>query len=260
MYLWKYWRESRIIFGISMLGIAVLALLVFKGVWYIGNNSGHPDPRGIAQFFIISMYLQVPVFAFLAWVMGSFGVGRDMGEDSGSFLLTRPQRRYWFLWRDWGFGFTQLVVAIVLVNLLIGYLVHGLSGAGGGPFSGTIVFGDVFSPLPLSAAMGLNCLTIVLFAGLIFGVTYFSTIAMKHARGIMLGAGIILGYLILRALMQHYWSVDLPSLLLQAFDLSPRSHNSMGLLDQLGLAVALRGAVVLLIPLAAQVVLERAEI
>ena len=74
--------------------------------------------------------------------------------------------------------------------------------------------------------MGLNCLTIVLFAGLIFGVTYFSTIAMKHARGIMLGAGIILGYLILRALVQHYWSVDLPSLLLQAFDLSPLSHNS----------------------------------
>jgi hypothetical protein len=76
----------------------------------------------------------------------------------------------------------------------------------------------------------------------------------------MLGAGIILGYLILRALVHHYWSVDLPSLLLQAFDLSPISHNSMGLSDQLGLAVALRGAVVLLIPLAAQVVLERAEI
>ena len=35
MYLWKYWRESRIVFGISMLGIAVLALLVFRGVWHI---------------------------------------------------------------------------------------------------------------------------------------------------------------------------------------------------------------------------------
>lgn len=260
MYLWKYWRESRIIFGISMLGIAVLALLVFKGVWYIGNNSGRPDPRGIAQFFMVSVYLQVPVFAFLAWVMGSFGVGRDLGEDSGSYLLTRPRHRYWFLWRDWGFGFVQLVVAIILVNLLLGYLVHSLSGAGGGPFSGTIVFGDPSSPLPLSAVMGLNCLTIVLFSGLIFGVTYFSTIAVKHARGVMLGAGIILGYLILRAVVQHYWSVDLPSLLLQAFDLSPISHNSMGLSDRLGLAVVLRAAVVLLFPVTAQVILERSDI
>ena len=260
MYLWKYWRESRIIFGISMLGIAVLGILVFKGVWYIGNNSGRPDPRQIAQFFIVSLYLQVPVFAFLAWVMGSFGVGRDLGEDSGSYLLTRPRRRYWFLWRDWGFGLAQLVFAIVLVNLLFGYLIHSLLGAGGSPFSGAIVFGEMSSPLPLSVVMGLNCLTIVLFAGLIFGVTYFSTITVKHARGVMLGAGIIFGYLILRAVVAHYWSVDLPNLRLQAFDFSSVSRDSRGLSNQLGLAVAMRTVVMLLFPAAAQVVLERAEI
>ena len=143
MYLWKYWRESRIVFGMSMLGIAVLAFLVFRGVWHFEHDSGHfgrPDPGAMAKAVVVSLYMQVPVFAFLAWVMGSFGVGKNLGEDSGSYLLTRPRPRRWFLWRDWGFGFLQLVWAAVLVNLLLGHLVHRLSGAGGGPFSGAIAF------------------------------------------------------------------------------------------------------------------------
>jgi hypothetical protein len=135
MYLWKYWRESRIAFGVSMLCVVLLAWLVFKGVWHIDDpgHSGRPDQATIAKMLMVSLYLQVPVSAFLAWVMGSFGVGRDLGEGSGSYLLTRPRRRRWFLWHDWGFGFLQLVWTIVLVNLLIGYLVHRLLGAGGQP-------------------------------------------------------------------------------------------------------------------------------
>jgi hypothetical protein len=263
MYLWKYWRESRIVFSISMLGIAVLALLIFRAVWHIEIDSAHfgkPGEGDMAKFLVVSLYMQVPIFAFLAWVMGSFGVGKNLGEDSGSYLLTRPRQRRWLLWRDWGFGFLQLVWAAVLVNLLLGHLVHRLSGAGGGPFNGAIAFGEMSRPIPLIAVIGLNFLTIVLFAGLIFGVTYFSTIAMKHARGVMLGAGILLGYLILGAVVKHYWSVDLPGLLLQEFDLPPLSGNSMGLSGHLGLAVAIHAAVMLLFPVAAQVILERSEI
>jgi len=260
MYLWKYWRESRIVFGISMFGIAVLTFLVFRGVWHFEHDPGHfgrPDSGAMAKLLVVSLYMQVPVFAFLAWVMGSFGVGRNLGEDSGSYLLTRPRPRRWFLWHDWGFGFLQLVWAAVLVNLLLGYLIHRLSGAGGGPFSGAIAFGDMSRPIPLIVVIGLNFLTIVLFAGLIFGVTYFSTITMKHARGVMLGAGIVLGYLILGAVVRHYWSVDLPSLLLQEYDL-PRVSGELS--SHLGLAVAIRAAVILLFPVVAQVILEQSEI
>jgi hypothetical protein len=261
MYLWKYWRESRIVFGISMLCVALLAWLVFKGTWHIDLNGRGPGPRDIPKILMISLYLQVPVTAFLAWLMGSFGVGRDLGEGSGSYLLTRPRRRRWFLWRDWGFGFLQLVWAIVLVNLLIGYLVHRLLGAGGGPFGGSVMLRDMASPVPLVAIMGLHCLIIVLFAGLIFGVTYFSTIAVKHARGVMLGAGIILGYLILGAVVHHYWpAIELPDLLMQAFQTSPVSNEPVSLSNQLGLSLAMRAAVMLLFPLAAQAILERSDI
>jgi len=264
MYLWKYWRESRIAFVVSMLCVALFAWLVFKGVWHIGHDPGSsegPGPAGIAKMLMVSLYLQVPVFAFLAWVMGSFGVGRDLGEGSGSYLLTRPRQRWWFLWHDWGFGFVQLVWAIVLINLLIGYLVHRLLGAGGNPFGGSVMLRDMASPVLLAEIMGLNCLIIMLFAGLIFGITYFSTIAVKHARGVMLGAGIILGYLILGALIHHYWpAIELPNLIMRAFQTSPVSNEPVSLSDQLGLSLAIRAAVMLLFPVAAQVVLERSDI
>ena len=263
MYLWKYWRESRIAFGVSMLCVVLLAWLVFKGVWHIDDpgHSGRPDQTTIAKMLMVSLYLQVPVSAFLAWVMGSFGVGRDLGEGSGSYLLTRPRRRRWFLWHDWGFGFLQLVWTIVLVNLLIGYLVHRLLGAGGNPLSGSIMLRDMASPVPVAEIIGLNCLIIVLFAGLIFGVTYFSTIAVKHARGVMLGAGIILGYLVLGALMHHYWpAIELPKLVMRAFQTSPVSNEPVSLAGQLGMSLAVRAAVMLLFPFAAQVILERSDI
>jgi hypothetical protein len=260
MYLWKYWRESRVVFSISMLGIAVLAWAVLKGTWHIGLNGRGPGPQDIPKILMASLYLQVPVSGFLAWVMGSFGVGRDLGEGSGSYLLTRPRRRYWFLWRDWGFGFLQLVWAIVLANLLIGYFVYRLIGAGSNSDAGSVMLRDMVLPVPLTAMMGLNCLIIVLFAGLIFGVTYFSTIAVKHARGVMLGAGLILGYLILGAVVRHYWSVDLPSLVSRPFELSPVSGVPVSLPNQLSLVLVIRAAVMLLFPVAAQMLLKRSEI
>jgi hypothetical protein len=265
MYLWKYWRESRILFGMSMLGIAVLAWLVLKGTWHISlgqSDSGMPDPRrDIPKILMASLYLQVPVSAFLAWVMGSFGVGRNLGEDSGSYLLTRPRRRYWFLWRDWGFGFLQLVFVIVLANLLIGYLVHRLLGAGGGPLNGSVMLRDVVSPVPLAVVTGLNCLAMIAFAGLIFGITYFSTICMKHARGVMLGAGIVLGYLILSAVVRHYWpAIELPNLLMRVFQTSPVSNEPVNLSEHAGLTLAVRAVVMMLFPVGAQMILERSEI
>ena len=245
-----------------MLCVVLLAWLVFKRVWHIDDpgHSGRPDQATIAKMLMVSLYLQVPVSAFLAWVMGSFGVGRDLGEGSGSYLLTRPRRRRWFLWHDWGFGFVQLVWAIV-VNLLIGYLVHRLLGAGGNPFAGSVMLRDMASPMPVAEIIGLNCLIVVLFAGLIFGVTYFSTIAVKHARGVMLGAGIILGYLVLGALVHHYWpAIEFPKLVMRAFQTSPVSNEPVSLSDQLGLSLAMRAAVMLLFPVAAQVLLERSDI
>jgi len=263
MYLWKYWRESRIVFCVSMLCVVLFAWLVFKGVWHIDDSShfDRPDQAAIAKMLMISLYLQVPVSAFLAWVMGSFGVGRDLGEGSGSYLLTRPRPRRWFLWHDWGFGFLQLVWAIALVNVLIGYLVHRLVGAGGNPFSGSVMLRDMASPVPVAEIIGLNFLIIVLFAGLIFGVTYFSTIAMKHARGVMLGAGIILGYLILAAVVHHYWpAIELPDLVMRAFQTSPVSRDPVSLSNQLGISLVMRAAVMLLFPVAAQLILERSDI
>jgi hypothetical protein len=249
MYLWKYWRESRLVFGISMGCVAVLAYLVFKGVWHIQHDPprhfSELGPQQLAQFGFVIAYAQAPVFAFLAWLMGSHGVGRDLGEGSGSFLFTRPERRSGFLWRDWCFGLAFLLPAMVMANLLIGYMIHRLMLASVSLSGGHAMLSDG-SSIALIGLMGRDLIAVMLFTGLIFGVTYFSTIVVKHARGVMLGAGILVGYLALGAIVHHYWpDVTLPSLVMLHFGTSE---------------IAARAAVMLLFPLAAQQILERSEL
>src|SRR5580698_10048841 len=103
MYLWKYWRESRIVFGVSMACLALLAFGLFRGVVRIETNDPNfvtAGPRGLMNVISAIPNLLAFPFAFLAWLMGSFGVGRDLGEGSGSYIFTRPRRRSWFLWHD----------------------------------------------------------------------------------------------------------------------------------------------------------------
>jgi hypothetical protein len=255
MYLWKYWRESRTVSSIAILCIAAFVLLIFKG-----RIEAPKDPRQIAQVTAVLLYLQLLPIGLLAWLMGGYGVGRDLGDGSGSYLLTRPRPRRWFTWRDWGFGLAHVAAAIVLMNLLAGYMLHRLASASGGLWSGAIPFRDMAAPVKITTLMGLNSLTLLLLGGLVFGLTYCSTIAVKHARGLMLGAGILIGYAILRGVFEIYApAVALPSLMLREFQLSTGS-GPVALANSLGLEAAIRAVVVMLFPFAAQVILERSEI
>ena len=58
--------------------------------------------NGNQIYLLIAAGLTLP-FAFLALKFGSFGVGRDLGEGSGSFLFSRPRSRAFFVWSDWGY-------------------------------------------------------------------------------------------------------------------------------------------------------------
>jgi hypothetical protein len=256
MYLWKYWRESRIVSTIAVLCLAAAVLLTFKG-----RLEPPTDPAELSKVAAVFLYVQLAPVALLAWLMGGFGVGRDLGDGSGSFLLTRPRLRRWFSWRDWGFGLAHIAVAVVVLNLLFGYVLHRLAGASGLSWSGALSFRDMQTPVKITYLMSLNCMTLLLFGGLVFGVTYCSTIAVKHARGVMLGAAILIGYLILVGLLHHYLpAVDLPSLLLQEFRFSRASGGPVAITDPLRLEIMARAAVMLALPVAAQLILERSDI
>jgi hypothetical protein len=246
MYLWKYWRESRITFGISMLLVALL-------LWGALKATIGPREQGLQVTADISLLmgglLRLP-FGFLAWRFGSFGVGRDLGERSGSYLFTRPRSRAFFVWNDWGFGMAQLLMAAVAANFVLGLGIYRASTDHIVHIAGEQVsLGFIFS---------LHCAASLLLMGLIFGLTYFSSVLVKN-RGLMLSVGILLAYLIIGAVVEHYWpSVKLPNLTLTEFNQSP--YGKISFAPHLGLSIALRTAVALVFPVAAQFLLQMRDI
>ena len=251
MYLWKYWRESRILFGISLLAIVILTIAILRE--HLGG-SGHSGNAQLFQVWSVFLVLQILPLCFVAWIFGSFGVGRDLGERSGSFIFSRPQNRAWFIWRDWGFGMAQLLIITICFNLAGWLQVHRVLVAMDGSSREIILSHSG----PASTLTAVAALSAFLLAALVFSLTYFSTILIKNARGLFLSAGVFLGYLVLCMVVKHYWQVELPSLLLQPF--AHANPMSGGIADHLSMAVTIRAILVLIFPFAAQFTLDRADI
>ncbi len=252
MYLWKYWRETRVVALISLALVGVLFVLVLKE---------HPTvsgPQAIGQLSMIlpvSLYFQTAPIGLLGWLLGSCGVGRDLGDRTGAYLFTRPRRRAYFVWRDWAFGMAEMLPIVVLLNLALGYQVHRLLAAAGDPLHGSVLLSR--EPVGLAHVVALTCCAGFLLNGLIFSVTYFSTVLVKHSKGIMLAAVLVLGYLVLGIVVSHYWpAVHLPGLVLPEFALQTMS----GIGENLWISIVARAGVILLFPLAAQVLLEKSDL
>ncbi|MFZ0662978.1 MAG: hypothetical protein WAM66_09825 [Acidobacteriaceae bacterium] len=258
MYLSKQWRESRILSGIAVLALILLLFLAVKAGFAVDTVHVSNDNRdGFRMLFIPLFYIEAILVAFWGWLAAGIGVGKNLGEESGSFLLTRPRRRAWFLWSDWGYAMVQIAAIIVLANLMIGFLLAHILGLLHRPES--IQLADHAQPISLFAIMALVSVGVLLFAGLIYGLTYFSTIVLRRAAGVMLGAGILVAYLILRGLIAHYYpSVQLPNLIPNLFNFN---HNSFyGLSNNIGWSLLARAAVMMAFPVAAQFILDRSEI
>jgi hypothetical protein len=258
MYLSKQWRESRIISVIAALGLALLLFGVIKATLKIGD--GHlegNDPRAFPMMFVALFYVEAVLVAFWGWLAGSIGTGKNLGEESGSFIFTRPRRRAWFLWNDWGFGMAQLALILLLANLIIGFFLEHLKTLM--HISGGVQLTPYSNPIPMLALLFLVGLGALLFSGLVYSVTYFSTIVLQRMSGVLLGAGILVGYIVLRLVIAHYYpSIQLPNPIPSLFNLDHHAFN--GLSDHLGLSLAVRAVVMLAFPVAAQVILDRAEI
>ncbi|MGA7156474.1 MAG: hypothetical protein WBY53_06495 [Acidobacteriaceae bacterium] len=239
MYLWKYWRESRITFASSFAVALLLCALIFIDIF--------PDPT-----FMRSPALIVPLI-FLAWRFGSFGIGRDLDDNCGSYLFTRPRSHSFFVWRDWGFGLAQLTVIAIALNVLIA-LAGQMQNAAEHHTNPTP------SSLSLPAVIALNCVTDLLIVALVFGTTYLCTVLLK-LKGLIFAAGILLSYpLCVVLIVKHYWpTVHLPNLILTAFI---RSANGTitHLADHLALSIAARAAIPLLFPFAAILLLQRRDV
>lgn len=259
MYLSKQWRESRIVSILAILGLALLLALVVKGVTAI--DTVHFDNRnyngGFGSAFVPLFYVEAVLIGFWGWLIAGIGIGKNLGEDSGSFLLTRPHRRAWFLWSDWGYAMAQVTAIIVLTNLMIGLLMAHILHLMHLPAVVPLIEGG--QSVSLFAMMVLVSVGVLLFAGLIYGVSYFCTVLIQRTSGVMLGAGIFVLYEIARTLVMHYFpSVVFPHLITGLFNID--HHRFSGFSGNLAIEFIARAFVMMAFPIAAQLVLERSEI
>lgn len=260
MYLSKQWRESRILSVLAVLGLVLLLALVVKGAVAIDtvdfgkvrNNHGK-----FGDAFIPLFYVEAVLIGFWGWLIAGIGVGKNLGEDSGSFLLTRPHSRAWFLWSDWGYAMAQIAAIIVLANLMIGLLVAHILHLMHLPAA--IEFPEPGRSISVFAFMVILSVGVLLFAGLIYGLTYFSTIVLKRSIGVMLGAGILVAYLIISGLVHYYYpTIHLPNLIIPIFQWEPLKLPFAS--NNLALKMVARAAVMMAFPVAAQFILDRSEI
>jgi hypothetical protein len=254
MYLWKCWRDTRNVLGVSLLLIGILLVFVLRQNIVLNQHAPFEKIPLIFPFFLT---IQAFPVGFVAWLLGTFGVGRDLGDRGGSYLFTRPRSRAYFVWCDWGIGMAQLVPIVVLLNVVLGVLLHKLFVAVGDPLHGSVVIGG--RQVTLAFIVWLNFGAAFLLAGLVYSLTYFSTVLLKHAKGIIYGAGVLVGYLFLEQVVPHYWpGIHLPGLMLQGF--IPSSRDVIGISNHLGISVATRVAIILFFPLATQFVLQKTDI
>jgi hypothetical protein len=244
MYLWKLWRESRTALSAVVLAlIALFVLLISIQIrWHMQDNP--PQRVMLAALAFVPFFQAIP-FGFLGWALGSLGIGRDLGEGSGSYLLSRPKPRRYFVWCDWLFGIAILLTLSVALNAGL-WLAAGESVADKLNWHrGSVSF------------IHLVCFawaSTLLFSALIFSLTYFSTVLIKHSRGILLSAGLLIGYTIAGMVIRHYWpNVEFPDLLLRTW------KSSGGFADHLAESITIRALLLLLFPAAAQLLLQRTE-
>jgi hypothetical protein len=254
MYLWKCWRDTRIVLVASLVCIGVLFVSIVSKDIVIDRHAPFERLSNILPF---ALTIQAFPISFVAWLLGSFGVGRDLGERSGSYIFTRPKSRAYFVWCDWGVSMAQLLPIAALLNLMLGVLLHRILVAVGDPLHGSVLIAG--RPVTLAFIVWLNFGAAYLLAGLVFSLTYFSTVMTKHAKGLIYGAGVLVGYIFLEMIVPHYWpGIHLPHLVLQEF---VQSHLVVrDISSYLGVSAVIRGAIILVFPFAAQLVLQKIDI
>jgi hypothetical protein len=110
----------------------------------------------------------------------------------------------------------------------------------------------------MASILLLHCVAGLLLVGSMFGLTYLCQV-LTRGRGALLAIGVVLVYLIAKAVVKYKWpSITLPDLTLTEFTGNPVAGVSFA--DRLGLAIGLRSAVALLFPVAAQLLLQQRDI
>lgn len=113
MYLWKCWRDTRMVLFVST-GVAVIVMPTSVLVLGAGllTDSG-PMSVSSTLFLITSL---------MAIGLGALAASEQFGDKTVQFLYTKPRRRAYFVWVNWAVGCVELLF-VALVDLLVGWFV-----------------------------------------------------------------------------------------------------------------------------------------
>jgi hypothetical protein len=246
MYLLKSWREARLsvaIFTVPLVFVIYQFLRHAPGNIVIGSQAS--TEWLLTRFLSISGILLL----FVAWSLGGDGIGHEIAEDRGAFMLTRPRMRRFFIWSDSGFSFGLMAVLAWGMTLLfvLMILVHVIKLP---PWMSLSAL--PFLLIPLSG---------MVFAGLIYAVTYLCTMLIprdKTARVISVAVLLAYAYLHLKAFREWGGATQyfFPSWWVDPF---PYQYSS-AVAPHLWLELGGRVIAILVLLIIAQLVLERREI
>ena len=228
MYLWKCWRETRfftIVFLIIAAAVMPVTAAVSAGTHFMEEFGGITFTSAMGA-----------IMMGMALWLGIIGALHGFDDKTVQFLFTKPRSRTYFVWIGWAVGCVELLV-IGLVNLLAGWLTL-----------------SIYSSHPLSSAAFGSLATqdhglIFVLSFFSFSLTYAFTAVLRNGvngLGASLGTGIAYDLVALTA--RWRWNIQLP------FPMERMGSLSYGISNLLWMVVAL------CFVLAAQVVVERAEV
>ena len=260
--LWKSWRDLRLFawIGLAWLGVVFAAIVYARLRGFAEAHIATADhaARVMPQYAAGLMFIQM-AFVLLAWAMGTVGIGRDLGNGAGSWMLTRPTPRWRFVWTEWISGLAFLAALLACAELVwwlclrLGLIYFVIES----PNSTDIVLHPRF-PFGLATAASL---CVFLFLALIFSVTHCGTVSLRHStRGLISCLGFLIAYGILfHEIAQHgpAWMPRLPDLFLD-----PTAEHGTAVVFRPDLAASIleRLAVLPIFPLIAHVFLRQAEV
>jgi hypothetical protein len=246
MYLLKSWRDARLSVAIFFVPI----VFMLYGLLRHGPTTIVTGSHASAEWLLTrGLSVAGVLLLFVGWSLGGDGIGHDIAEDRGAFMLTRPRLRRFFLWSDSGFSFGLMAALAWGLTLLFG--IFALAGILRFP-PGSSVSPLVFLLVPLSG---------VVFAGLIYAVTYLCTMLIprdKTARVISVAVLIAYAYLHVKAfrvwggVTQYFF----PSWWVDPF---PYQYSS-AVAPHVWLELGGRVIAILVLLMIAQLALERREI
>ena len=246
MYFSKSWRDAWLSVAIFFVPIVFMLYGLLRHGTANLETSSHASvewmaTRGVSVAGILLL--------FVAWSLGGDGIGHDIAEDRGAFLLTRPRLRRFFVWADGGFSFglmAALAWGLMLLFVLL-TLVHIIRLQPGLSLSAS-----AYLLIPLSG---------VVFAGLIYAVTYLCTMLIprdKTAR--VISVAVLIAYAYLHVKANRSWG-GVTQYLFPTWWVDPFPYQySSVVAPHVWLELGARVIAIVVLLLAAQLVLERREI